>query len=254
MRSVKRHPSPSISFNFILLLGVAALAGASAVMVDSRLAVFFFVTAGWLISLCLHEFGHALAAYRGGDTTMPETGYLTLDPLKYTHPLLSIVLPLVFLALGGLGLPGGAVYIRTDLIRSRGWRSLTSAAGLLANLLVLLVLVVPFVLDVVDYTYAEFWAGWAMLAYLELTAIFINLLPIPGIDGFGILEPWLDAQFTSRLNFIRPLGFFILFGLFAYVPFFRDSFFSFTVSVAEFLRLDLYLIGYGLELFRFWQG
>ena len=50
-------------------------------------------SAGWLVSLCLHEYAHALVAYRAGDLGVAERGYLTLNPLKYTHPLLSIVLP-----------------------------------------------------------------------------------------------------------------------------------------------------------------
>ena len=72
-----------------------------------------FVVAGWLVSLSLHEYAHALVAYRAGDRGVAERGYLTLNPLKYTHPVLSIVLPVVFLLLGrhrparrrGLGRP-----------------------------------------------------------------------------------------------------------------------------------------------------
>jgi len=43
-------------------------------------------------------------------------GYLTLDLVRYTHLQYSIVLPLVFLAFGGIGLPGGAVYINMRCI------------------------------------------------------------------------------------------------------------------------------------------
>src|SRR5690242_1572140 len=55
--------------------------------------VLLFVIAGWLVSLSLHEFSHALLAYRAGDRSVAGRGYLTLNPLKYTHPLLSIALP-----------------------------------------------------------------------------------------------------------------------------------------------------------------
>jgi Zn-dependent protease len=48
---------------------------------------FFIVTALWVFSVCLHEFGHAYVAYRGGDYTVRDKGYLTLNPLHYTHPL-----------------------------------------------------------------------------------------------------------------------------------------------------------------------
>src|SRR6188474_2888900 len=97
---------------------------------------FAIVLFGWIFSLCLHEFSHAIVAYYGGDYTVKEKGYLTFNPLKYTHPFLSIVLPLLILLMGGIGLPGGAVYIETRLIRSRYWLSAMSLAGPAANGLV----------------------------------------------------------------------------------------------------------------------
>ena len=75
--------------------------------------VFIFVIAGWMVSLCLHEFGHAFTAWRFGDHDVAVRGYLTLNPFKYSNPMLSMVLPLLFIALGGIGLPGGAVWVRT---------------------------------------------------------------------------------------------------------------------------------------------
>jgi Zn-dependent protease len=63
---------------------------------------FLVVLVGWIFSLCLHEFSHALVAYYGGDTSVRDKGYLTFNPLKYTHPLYSIVLPLLFLVMGGI--------------------------------------------------------------------------------------------------------------------------------------------------------
>ena len=73
--------------------------------------LFAFVTAGWIVSLALHEFGHALVAYIGGDYSVVGKGYLSLNPLKYTHGVLSIVMPVAILLMGGIGLPGGAVFI-----------------------------------------------------------------------------------------------------------------------------------------------
>src|SRR5215471_11837552 len=84
-----------------VFLGVLAVFIASGVMAWNRFGgvrfdVFLFVVSGWIVSLCLHEFAHALVAYRSGDLGVAERGYLTLNPLKYTHPILSIVLPVVF--------------------------------------------------------------------------------------------------------------------------------------------------------------
>ena len=64
---------------------------------------FLVVIVGWIFSLCLHEFSHALVAYYGGDTSVRDKGYLTFNPLKYTHPVYSILLPMIFLLLGGIG-------------------------------------------------------------------------------------------------------------------------------------------------------
>src|SRR5262249_60541766 len=105
----------------------------------SRWAAFPFVLAGWVVSLCLHEFGHALAAFVCGDRSVRQKGYLTLDPLHYTDLQFSILLPLVFLAMGGIGLPGGAVYVNTQLL-SPLQRAIVSSAGPLATLAVLILL------------------------------------------------------------------------------------------------------------------
>src|ERR1043166_117617 len=42
--------------------------------------VFVFVIMGWMISLCLHEFGHALVALRAGDPGGIARGHLPLHP------------------------------------------------------------------------------------------------------------------------------------------------------------------------------
>ena len=78
-------------------------------------------SAGWAVSLCLHEFGHAYTAYRGGDRSVRAKGYLTLDIRRYADLGLSLVLPVFFLLLGGIPLPGGAVWIdqRRDSVTSR---------------------------------------------------------------------------------------------------------------------------------------
>ena len=120
---------------------VVTLIGADLAYLDrfsSNLAtvgLFLFVSGGWIISLSLHEFGHALVAFVGGDESVDRRGYLSLNPLKYTNIVLSILFPLVILLLGGIGLPGGAVYVNPQAIRSRGMRSLMSAAGPIASAL-----------------------------------------------------------------------------------------------------------------------
>src|SRR4051812_10477573 len=106
--------------------------------------VFLLVVSGWVLSLCLHEYAHAIVAYFAGDRGVAERGYLRLNPLKYTHPVLSIVLPLVAVVLGGIGLPGGAVWVDHAYIRSKVKESLISAAGPATNVVFALLLALPF--------------------------------------------------------------------------------------------------------------
>src|SRR4028118_1839319 len=96
---------------------------------SQEIYTFIIVLAGWIFSVCLHEWAHAFVAYQGGDTTVKDKGYLSFNPLKYTDPFLSIVVPIAFLLLGGLGLPGGAVYIERHRLRSKWWDTLVSLAG-----------------------------------------------------------------------------------------------------------------------------
>ena len=174
-----------------------------------------FVVGGWVTSLCIHEFGHALIAYLGGDRSVAAAGYLSLNPLRYANPMLSIGLPIVFLLLGGIGLPGGAVYLNEGAIRSNGWRSFASAGGPLGNLLFALLVGWPFLVFQGQPPFGDvhFWSALAFLVFLQITAIILNLVPIPPLDGFGMIAPWLSIELrilASRLGFLPMLLLFYL--------------------------------------------
>src|SRR5512146_3251821 len=185
---------------------------------------FAVVLLGWIFSLCLHEFSHALVAYYGGDTTVREKGYLTFNPLKYTHPLFSIVMPMIFLLLGGIGLPGGAVYIERWRLRSKRWESAVSLAGPAANLLLAIVLAV--VLRFAPAQAVGVWPALGFLALLQVTAVILNLIPIPPLDGYGIISPYLPNSFRASVD---QAGAFLMLALFAvlwYVPVISNVFWS----------------------------
>jgi Zn-dependent protease len=210
-----RHGVSPIFISLVLFTAAMALFLWFAIGNNQQLFMFAFIIGGWLISLCLHEFGHALAAFWGGDESVEDKGYLTLNPLKYTHPIISIIIPLLILLMGGIGFPGGAVYINIYALRKPWYRSLVSAAGPLANLICLLLLALPFTKLPFYYIFSrapqEFLSAIGLLALLQMTALFINLLPIPGLDGFGILEPFLPYEVLNFASFLRPFGFIIIF-------------------------------------------
>ena len=212
---------------------------------------FTVVLIGWVFSLCLHEFSHALVAYFGGDTTVKDKGYLTFNPLKYTHPVYSLLLPLLFLVLGGIGLPGGAVYIETWRLRSRGWRSAVSLAGPTSNLILAFVLAI--ILRFAPSTNHGVWPGLAFLAFLQISAVILNLIPLPPFDGYGVIEPFLDSDLQMRMAETRGMLVWIVFLLLWYVPVIGNSFWNFISLVAESIGIPLDLASIGFTLFQFWR-
>lgn len=231
--------------------GVLAWMAADATGPSARIGVFILVIGGWLVSLCLHEFGHAYTAWRFGDHDVAARGYLTLNPLKYSHPLLSLGLPLLFIALGGIGLPGGAVYLRTGFMTPRQ-RTLVSLAGPFANLILAIGLLGVARLFF-DRQHAVFWAGIAFLGFLQLTALALNLLPIPGLDGYAALEPHLSAETRRALEPARQFGFMILLVLLL-VPGPNRIFFDAVFWLFGLSGLPGGLAGFGSQLTRFWSA
>src|SRR5437660_2706619 len=114
---------------------------------------------------------------------------------------MSIIFPIVFLLIGGIGLPGGAVYIDHSAIRSRIWDSLVSLAGPIGSALCGLLIAIPFLLPGhygwITQANAGFFIALGYLGFIEVIAVLLNLLPVPGLDGFGILRPSVSYSVPS---------------------------------------------------------
>lgn len=171
------------------------------------------VLVGVLLSVTLHEFGHAVTAYWGGDRSVVAKGYLTLDFRKYAHPLLSVGMPVLFLAMGALPLPGGAVLIEDHRLRSRVWSSLVSLSGTVMNAAFALVLAAVLSSEALLSRNFVLHSLLAYLLVIQVTLIVLNLLPLPGLDGYGVIEPFLPRAIAEPLNAVRPWGLFILLAL-----------------------------------------
>ncbi len=215
------------------------------------MTTFLVVLIGWIFSLCLHEFSHALVAYCGGDTSVRDKGYLTFNLFKYTHPVYSLLLPLLFLVMGGIGLPGGAVYIETWRLRSKGWESAVSLAGPFSNLVLAILLAV--ILQFAPANSGGIWPGLGFLALLQISAVVLNLIPVPPFDGYGALAPFLNMELRIK---IARLSAFITLGVFLvlwYVPFINDLFWETVIWLGRFLQLPFDLVLQGYNQFRFWE-
>jgi len=177
----------------------------------------------WIFSVCVHEFAHALVAYIGGDRSVRDKGYLSFNFFAYVHPVTSLLIPALFLAMGGLPLPGGAVQIDTRALRSKHWSALVSAAGPVSNfiLFLILALLVHPRTGLIDPSRDD-QPQWAMLlgamCVLELWSVLFNLIPIPPLDGFGIIEPYLTAENQMKARSMGWGSLFVLFFIFSYKP------------------------------------
>ncbi|MGB2922843.1 MAG: site-2 protease family protein [Mycobacterium sp.] len=251
------HQSVRPSPVFLAIVAVTAAGGAVAwysaqqVRPIAYVGVFVFVIFGWLVSLCLHEFGHAYTAWRFGDRDVAVRGYLTLNPLKYSHPLLSLGLPVLFIALGGIGLPGGAVYVQTASM-TRRQKTLVSLAGPAVNL-GFAVLLLALIRLLYDPAHSVFWAGVAFLGFLQITALLLNMLPIPGLDGYGALEPHLSAETQRAVQPAKQWGFVILLILLI-SPGLNQWFFSGVYWLFDLSGVPSALSSVGSQLTRFWSA
>lgn len=245
-----------------VFLGIVAITAVSGALLSTNLLpglagplTIAFVTFGWITSLCIHEFGHALVAYLGGDRSVVASGYLTLNPLRYTNLLLSLIMPVIFLLLGGIGLPGGAVYINHSALRSKAWSSAVSAAGPVGTLLCGLLVALPFLLPGrIAWLSAgnfNFWAALAFLGFIEAVAILLNLLPVPGLDGFGIIRPWLPYSLQDLAIRVGGIGLLAVFAILWYVAPIRDVFFQTVFNLTSLAQIDPQWIIYGQALMRF---
>ncbi len=239
-------------FPAILAATFGAAAATLTGLTPTGVWVFLVVVGGWVITLCLHEFAHAAVALAGGDTSVRARGYLTLNPARYTDVTYSVVIPLLLLAVGGIPLPGGAVLVEPGRLRRRWYASLVSAAGPATNMacgLLLTAIAVP--LAGTGSTVA-LGAAVSYLALLQFVAGLLNLLPVPGFDGFGIVEPFLPARFLQRIRPLRPWLPLAVFAILFSVPGASTVLFQAGNQLFTLVGGSDSLAAAGSRLFRFW--
>lgn len=215
---------------------------------------FYVVTVLWVFSVCLHEFGHAWVAYKGGDFTVRDKGYLTFNPLKYAHPVYSLAMPVLFLILGGIGLPGGAVYINDNLLRSKAWRTWVSLAGPGANLGLIVLIGLAFKSGLVKQDPKNLLSvSLAFLVQLEISSVLLCLLPVPPLDGFRALAPWLPEHVSEKALEWSNVGMFVVFLALWYVQPLNDLFWNGVFLGTDLMGVDPRLGWIGYREFRFWD-
>jgi len=142
-----------------------------------------------LIAIPVHEMGHAAAAYLQGDRSVRYFGYFTLNPRRFLDPIGVIA---IFVALVGWG---RKVPVQPNRISTVRQRLVHALGGPAANLVVAIVLGVVLRALIAAGIHPSLTLSSGLIAYLVYAVWFLNLslfafhlLPIPGLDGWDVIE------------------------------------------------------------------
>jgi Zn-dependent protease len=103
-----------------------------------------------------------------------------------------------------------------------------------------------------DPEHAVLWGGVAFLGFLQLMAVVLNLLPIPGLDGYDALEPHLSPETQRAVAPAKQYGVFVLLLLFL-APGVNQLLFAIVGWLFDLSGVPEVLVGWGNSLTRFWS-
>jgi Zn-dependent protease len=195
-----------------------------------------------LVAFPVHEFSHAWAAYRLGDSTARYQGRLTLNPLAHFDPLGGTLLAISVMFLGfGFGWAKPTPVNPYNLRNGRRGEALVALAGPLSNLLMAIAVAIPLRLIFSDPNLSlavasndiasfAFDTGVTFVVVAVLLMVF-NLLPIPPLDGWRALLGVVDARTAYNLRQFEQYGFIILILVIVAAPRFVTSLVGGFVSI-----------------------
>jgi Zn-dependent protease len=190
-----------------------------------------------IVSIGLHEFGHAVTAHKLGDDTPNRQGRVTLNPLVHADPIGTFLLPLVggiYGAIGGgVGGFGWGKPVEWNPARIRRGISMSTAsilvsiAGPAMNLL-LAVVVASVSVVLISQGVAVGGDLHRVLYFAVVTnfvLFFFNLLPVPPLDGGHVVQAFMPYQHRKRFESYARFAPFLLLALIM-IPQLRGVFFT----------------------------
>ena len=177
-----------------------------------------------LFAITLHEAAHAYAAHRLGDSTAKMMGRLSLNPIRHVDLVGTIVVPILvgvlsqFQFVFGWAKPVPINY--NQLHNPRRDMALVAAAGPLSNISMALfwafMLKIGLLIGPKTSMLALFLALSGQAGILiNLILAFLNLIPIPPLDGSKVLIRFLSPSLAMQYRRIEPFGFIIILALLA---------------------------------------
>ena len=179
-----------------------------------------------LIGFPVHEFSHALAAYRLGDSTAKHLGRLTLNPIAHFDPLGGILLAVTFIGSTGFGFGWAKpTPVNPNNLEGGRWgEAIVAAAGPFSNLVLAIIAALPLrfitgsptlLVEVPDIVIQIL----GLFVLINLILMIFNLFPIPPLDGskvlFAFLPPRVSWQWRPMLE---QYGFLLLILVFFIPP------------------------------------
>jgi Zn-dependent protease len=177
-----------------------------------------------LVGLPVHEFSHALAAFRLGDGTAKLFGRLTLNPIAHFDPVGGSLLALTFIGSAATGTPIGFGWAKPtpvnplNLEGGRRGEAIVAAAGPVSNLVLAIAGAIPLRFMFANpHLIGEFTLVAMVLdlfVRINILLMIFNLIPIPPLDGSKVMFAFLDRRTEYQIRpILEQYGFFILFAL-----------------------------------------
>ena len=186
---------------------------------DQYLPVVIVIAIMLLVGFPVHEFAHALAAYRLGDGTAKLFGRLSLNPIVHFDPIGGSLLAItMLLSYGGFGF-GWAKPTPVNPMNLEGGRNgeaIVSAAGPLSNLVLAAAAAIP-----LRYLHGAETLDVPLLVstletfiWINLVLMVFNLIPIPPLDGSKVMFAFMDRRTAYQVRAVlEQYGLIILIAL-----------------------------------------
>ena len=182
-----------------------------------------------LVGFPIHEFSHALAAYRLGDGTAKLFGRLTINPVAHFDPVGGVLLAVTFIGSAAAGGSFGFGWAKPtpvnplNLLYGRRGEAIVAAAGPISNLVLAVAAAIPLRYLIANPELAsQVPLLRDILVYFVLINVVLmlfNLIPIPPLDGSKVLFAFLDQRTVSQIRpVLEQYGFIILLILFFCPP------------------------------------
>ncbi|MGB2601566.1 MAG: site-2 protease family protein [Candidatus Omnitrophota bacterium] len=169
----------------------------------------------FVIVIVAHELAHGYVAYRLGDPTARDAGRLTLNPLAHADPIGTVLLPALLIISKSPVVFGWAKPVPVNPNNFKDPRKgmlLTSIAGPGANIVLAVMFAAVFKTGLFP---PQSLPGMFLLygVIISLVLGIFNLMPIPPLDGGGIVSALLPIKAARHFAQLERYGFIILIGL-----------------------------------------